>query len=90
MPNISLIGSFFIYQSYDHDMRHYLEGDVRERAEEMKAFLLAIEARDASAQEQYLTFKSKTAAATLAYTKVRSMYRGPPIWLPDNPFNSMY
>jgi hypothetical protein len=75
MPNISLIGSFFYYLS-EHGTRHYLEGDVRERAEEMKAFLLAIEAGDASAQEQYQTFKSKTATATLAHSEVRSMYRG--------------
>ena len=79
MPNISLIGSYF-YPPYDSDVALYLEEDVRERAEEMKAFLLAIEAGDANAQEQYQTFKSKTAATTLAYNEVRSMYRGSRTW----------
>ena len=71
MPNTSLIGSFFYQQRYDY-MPLYLEEDVRERAQEMKAFLLAIEAEDAIAQEEYQAFKSKTAAAILPYSKVRS------------------
>ena len=72
MPNTSLIGSFFYYENYE-TMPHFLEEDVRERAQEMKAFLMAIEAKDANAEEEYQNFKIKTAAATLASNEVRSM-----------------
>jgi len=83
------IGSFS-YRPYDYQMLpHYWVEDVRERAEEMKVFLLAIESGDANAEEEYETFKSKTAAATLAYNKVLSMYRRSRTWLTDNPFDSM-
>ena len=69
---------------------HFLEEDVRERAHEMKAFLMAIKAKDPNAEEEYQNFKIKTAAATLASTtKVWSMDREPRTWLTDNPFNSM-
>ena len=90
MPNTSLIGSFFYEQPYDYDSPLYLEEDVRERAQEMKALLLAIEAEDANAQEEYQAFKSKTAAATLAYSKVRRMHRGSCTRLNEYPFNSMH
>jgi hypothetical protein len=47
-----------------------MEEDVRERTQEMKAFLLAIEAGHENSQEDYQAFKRKTAAATLAHNKV--------------------
>jgi hypothetical protein len=70
-------------------MPSYLEEDVRERAQKMKAFLMAIEAKDANAEEEYRSFKIKSAAATVASYEVRSMVRVPRTWLTDNPFNSM-
>jgi len=72
MSNISLLlGSFFYPHIYDYqEQPFYLEEDVWERIQQMKAFLLAMQAGHADAQGDYLAFVSKTAVATRGYNKV--------------------